>query len=79
MPVFYFNVINTAGKICDPEGSELANIEIAEAEAILDARRLMSDAILDGRDISGRSIEICDATGDILRTVLFKSALNRAD
>lgn len=79
MPRFYFNIITAAGKIFDPEGSELRDVDVARAEAVEDARILMSNALLDGRDISSRSMEICDEAGNILHVIPFTSAFSRFD
>lgn len=79
MPRFYFNIVTAAGKIFDPEGSELLDIDVARIEAVKDARTLMGNALLEGRDISSRSVEICDEAGHILREIPFTSAFSRCD
>ncbi|WP_261322830.1 DUF6894 family protein [Rhizobium leguminosarum] len=75
MPRYYFNIIAGDGFRQDLEGTELPSLEDAKAEAIEDARALMSDAILLGQDISSRRLEICNEAGDVLLTVLFKDAI----
>ncbi|MBY3266868.1 hypothetical protein HFO15_35515 [Rhizobium laguerreae] len=75
MPRYYFNIIAGDGFRQDFEGTELPSLEDAKAEAIEDARALMSDAILLGQDISSRRLEICNEAGDVLLTVLFKDAI----
>ena len=40
MPRFYFNIITAGGPLIDFEGTELADLEDARAEAIADARAL---------------------------------------
>jgi hypothetical protein len=47
-----------SGPLVDFEGTELTDLEQARAEAIADARALMSTAMIDGHTIFGRSIEI---------------------
>jgi uncharacterized protein YbcI len=79
MSRFYFSVITTAEKIVDEEGTELPDLDAARAEAIEDARTLMSDAILGGRDISDRSIEISNESGEVLMVVPFADAVSRLD
>jgi hypothetical protein len=79
MPVYFFNIISAAGTLEDYEGTELPDLEQAQAEAIEDARSLMGDAMRDGHDISSRRIEICDDAGDVLRVVLFTDAITRTD
>ncbi|MBY3348471.1 DUF6894 family protein [Rhizobium laguerreae] len=75
MPRYYFNIIAGDGFRQDLEGTELPSLEDAKAEAIEDARALMSGAILLGQDISSRRLEICNEAGDVLLTVLFKEAI----
>jgi hypothetical protein len=79
MTRFYFSVVTAAGKIIDQEGTELSDLAAARVEAIKDARSLMSEAILAGNDISGRSIEIGDDSGKILLVVSFADAISRSD
>ena len=62
MPGFYVNVIAGDGIREDLGGTEIPSLE--------DARTLMSDAILLGRDISSRRLEICNEAGDVLLTQL---------
>ncbi|MFS8148872.1 DUF6894 family protein [Rhizobium sp. BR 249] len=79
MPKFYFNVVSNAGMVIDLEGSDLATIEDARREAVQDARALMSQAVLSGRDISARKIHICDERGAVLQIVAFTDTIRRAD
>jgi hypothetical protein len=46
---------------------------------VKDARALMSDAVLEGRDISRRTIHICNEQGDVVALVPFTSALTSSD
>ena len=62
----------------DLEGSELATIEDARQEAVQDARALMSEAILAGRDISARKIHICDEEGTLILIVPFVETFRRS-
>lgn len=59
--MFYFNVIVGNEIIQDLEGTKLHSLEEARLWAVEDARTLMSAAVLNGHDISQRSIRICDA------------------
>ncbi|WP_184656030.1 DUF6894 family protein [Rhizobium soli] len=72
---YYFNLVSAAGTVHDYEGTELSSIEHARREAIEDAKGLMSAAILEGRDISARSIEICNEEGEVLLTIAFRDAI----
>ena len=76
MPQFYFNVRASTDFIKDPEGSDLLDLSAARDEAIENARHAMSQAMLQGRDISRRNIvEICDEAGKILLQVPFAEAI----
>lgn len=74
MPRFYFHIVTSSMTIPDLEGTEVASLEAALAEAIQDARSLMSAAILNGLDISSRRIEIHDGNG-LVRVVPFSDAI----
>jgi len=76
MPTFHFNIISSQSTVIDVEGTTLMSLETARHEAILDARAMMSTAILEGDDISSNSIEICNDDGDVLLMVGFKEAIN---
>jgi hypothetical protein len=72
---YYFNIVKSHETVHDLEGSELLSLEDARAHAIEDARVLMSMAVLQGFDISSRTIEIIDDRGDVVLTVPFRDAL----
>ena len=61
----------------DQEGSVLPSLDQAIEEALKDARALMSDAILQGRDISEGCIIIRNAQQEVLTVVRFADALDR--
>jgi len=79
MPKFHLNISTRTTVILDEEGAELADLSSARREAIMDARALMSAAIMQGRDISHRYIDICDADGDLLLKVPFIEAYEPDD
>ncbi|SES47118.1 hypothetical protein SAMN03159406_04933 [Rhizobium sp. NFR03] len=79
MQRFFFHVITSACVIRDEEGSELADLPTARAEAIEDIRMLISDPALLGRDVSSRSMAICDEAGNTLLALPFKDALTPCD
>ncbi|MBB2677378.1 DUF6894 family protein [Rhizobium phaseoli] len=79
MPRYYFNIVSNAATVVDPDGTELATIEDARGEAVKDARALMSQAVLSGKDISGRKIHICDEQGALLLVVAFSETIRMAD
>ncbi|MBX4867261.1 MULTISPECIES: DUF6894 family protein [Rhizobium] len=75
MPRFYFNVVSEAGTVVDLEGSELATLTHARREAVQDARALMSQAVLRGKDISSRKIHVCDEEGNVLMILHFAETI----
>jgi hypothetical protein len=72
---YYFNIITLSETIHDREGTELSSLQAARTHAIDDARGLMSTAVLEGRDISGRHIEITNEAEEVLLIVAFREAL----
>jgi hypothetical protein len=79
MPRYYFHIALGAKTIRDEEGTELADIDAARSEALQDARAIMSEAIRQGYDVSGRSIRIADEAGKIILVVPFASAITNFD
>jgi hypothetical protein len=79
MPIYHLNIATRTKIIEDSEGSDLADLDDARREAIMDARGLMSAAILQGRDISHRHIEICNEDRDILLKIPFSDAYEPGD
>lgn len=77
MPMFYFAVISKNERVLDFEGTELPSLDAAREEAIEDARALMSAAILAGKDISVRRIEITDRDDKLLFSLAFADAISR--
>lgn len=77
MPRFFFTVISGKNVLDDQEGSVLPSLDQAIEEAVKDARALMSDAILQGRDISEGCIIIRNAQQEVLTVVRFADALDR--
>jgi hypothetical protein len=79
MQRYFLHVITSAGVIRDEEGSELPDLSTARAEAVEDARVLINDAALLDRDVSSRSMGICDEAGNTLLALPFKDALTPCD
>lgn len=79
MPRFFFTVISGKTVLDDQEGSDLPSLDRATEEALKDARALMSEAILQGRDISEGYIIVRDKHEEVLKVVLFADALDRND
>jgi hypothetical protein len=72
---FYFHQRTRNGLVEDPDGSELPDLEAAIAEALVAARHLWAEAILQQLDRAGESFEITDARGNILTSVFLRDAL----
>ncbi|UXT82562.1 DUF6894 family protein [Agrobacterium tumefaciens] len=79
MPRFFFTVISGKTVLDDQEGSDLPSLDRAIEEALKDARALMSQAILQGRDISEGCIIIRNKQQEVLKVVRFADALDRND
>ena len=75
MPRYFFNVVAGGTIIEDHEGTVLPDLDAARDEALKDARALMSAAVLEGWDISGRSVKICGEAGEVLLRVAFTEAI----
>jgi hypothetical protein len=79
MPRFFFTVISGKNLLDDLEGSDLPSLDRAIEEALKDARALMSEAILRGRDISEGCIIIRNRQQEVLKVVRFADALDRKE
>jgi hypothetical protein len=79
MQRYFFHQITRSGILHDPDGAELPDLEHACMEAIKDARYLMSSAIKSGRDISSRSMQMCDEAGTVLQTIRFTEAISEIE
>lgn len=79
MPRFFFTVISGKNLLDDLEGSDLPTLDRAIEEALKDARALMSEAILQGRDISEGCIIIRNRQQEVLKVVRFADALDRKE
>jgi hypothetical protein len=77
MPRYYFDVMSGNSVLEDMEGSELVDLTHAVAEALEDARALMSEAVRQGHDISDGSMVIRDGDRTLLKVVRFADALDR--
>lgn len=75
MPTFYFDVIVRGKRISDYEGSVLPDFVAARHEAIEDARSIMSNAVIEGLDVSSRVIEIRSESGNVLAAIPFSDAI----
>jgi len=69
MPRFFLHIETSEGRIEDPDGSELPDLNAAQAEALASARYLLSSAIARGRTLDARAFHISDDHGTVLMKV----------
>lgn len=74
MPRFYFHLYNDI-IATDEEGRELPDAEAARAEAIAEAREMMTEAVLKGEVILSHRIVIADESGKVVSTVTYRDAV----
>jgi len=72
---FYFHQRTRNGLLDDPDGSDLPDLAAAIAEALVAARQLWAEAILQQRDRAGELFEITDEQGRLLISVPLRDAL----
>jgi hypothetical protein len=75
MPRFYFHIVDGTDFIEDPDGSELADLDAARAEALHSARHLLADKVRAGEVVDGARFEIRNSDGLLLATVMFRDAI----
>lgn len=75
MPRFFLHIETGDGRVEDPDGSDLPDLNAAHVEALELARYLLSLSVAKGRALDGRTFHICDAAGNVLLTVPFIAAL----
>ena len=78
VPRFYFHVCNGSGFTEDDEGSELADLSEARANAIRGLRDIMASELKRGELNLGSFIEIEDEAHKLVMTVPFADAVNVA-
>lgn len=73
---YFFNVQMGTRKAKDPDGSEFASLDQARQEAEQTVRDLAVEELLQGRTLSEHwRVEIADAYGNVLETVVFEAAI----
>jgi hypothetical protein len=77
MPRFYFDVVAGDTIVTDEEGTDLPSLDAARSEAISDARYLMSQAVLQGNDVSHKIMRIRDEKSDVAVSVAFADTISR--
>lgn len=73
---YHFHIHDEAGVIPDEEGTELADLSAARAEARASARELAIEDLRRADRIHARRIEIADETGAVLETVMIAAVVN---
>ena len=75
MPRYYFNIYEQGRLIPDQEGTEFPTVKAAREEAEASARELLADALRAHKEVDGKRIEIVDADGAVVETVLVRDVL----
>lgn len=75
MARFYFHQRIGNLLIEDPDGFDYASLADARASAVVTARHLWAAAIISGDDLSDEAIEVADADGRPVATVLLVDVL----
>jgi len=74
---FHFNVRVDEGLIPDKEGSDLADLEAARAEARETATELAIEALRNGKPHPALCVEIVDPSGTVVESIRLDVALTR--
>ena len=75
VPLYYMHISNGAGFVEDEEGRELADEDVARAEAILAARDIMASELRTGELDLSSFIEVEDESRTLLFTLTFAEAV----
>jgi len=79
MSRFYFHVRDGDEFIEDSEGIDLPSLEAAHGEAVLAAREMIAERVLQGDVIDGQVFEIADEKGFVLESFPLKSVIRLQD
>lgn len=74
MSRYFFHLYNDIIAM-DEEGRMLPDLAAARANAITEAREMMTETVAEGRINFSHRIEVADHRGDIVATVLFEEAV----
>ena len=74
MPLYYFNLYNDAVTM-DEEGIELADVAAARDHAIMEARHMAADSVLQGHFTGSHRIEFLDEARGAVGEVRFDEAV----
>ncbi len=75
MARFYINLRQASEYILDQEGSDLADVSVAKAEAVEAARELLADSVRHARLSVERAFEVIDDVGTLVAVIAFTDVL----
>lgn len=75
MTRFYFHLVDRSGRVADEEGVELPDVDSAHRHALLAARLIICDEVVQGRVDLRQSILVEDQSGRRLVDIPFRDAL----
>ena len=78
MTKYFFHKRDGSELVEDEEGTDLPDLEAARNEAILAAREMMAEMVLEGKVVDGQQFEITSEDGSTVDIVTFKSAIKLA-
>lgn len=73
--LYFFHLLDGADILLDPEGRELAGLEVVKAIALREARMLISHEALNGAIDFNQRIEARDRAGKVLHRLEFTDAV----
>jgi hypothetical protein len=76
MPRYFLHIHDGETIIPDPDGRDYADLEAALFDAREGAREMLAEKLLKGAELDGQRIEIMDADGALVDTVMFADQLN---
>jgi hypothetical protein len=78
MPTYYFHLRVGDRLDRDPEGTELASVDLAVEEVQQAAREMLAGKLIRNEIIDEQIFEIADDAGQVLRTVPLRSVIRFA-
>lgn len=75
MPRYFLHHMIDDSRLEDHEGHDLADLSLAEREAVLSVRAVQGNRLISGKPLLKGAIEITDEDGQLLATVLYLDAV----
>jgi hypothetical protein len=75
VPKYFFHLRDGEDVLLDPEGMELADAEAIAAQALFEARSILSHDVMNGRIHLGQRIDVETAEGVIVHSLPFSGAV----